>query len=443
MSDFKEGNHHTVEFIHGVRLATMPDEVVEQAKICLLDLIGACLAGCHAKGAAILMDLTQEQFSGEQEATIIGAGRKTSRVSATLINGFIANALDIDDGHRLCKGHPGAVIFPAILAAAEKSEASGSALLEALVIGYEVAIRTGMIMQEHYGYFHGSGAWGAVGAAAACARLLVLNHEQTWNTLGIAESYAPLTPVMRSVESPSMAPKDGVAWGAMAGISAALLAGRDYTGSPSLLGDPEHNADVFSLGRFWRIMHLYFKPFPCCRWAQPSVDAVLGLLRNSNIKSREISRIIIHTFAEAAALSMKIPCDLESAEYNMRYPVAVAAVHGEFTPAYLDKAYFQDEAVRKIFELIEIRVDQDIQEQFPEKCQSRVEIHMQDGSVYDSGLMPARGDWDESPLSRDELEAKFLNITKGIIEHDAARNLIELVRDFENRRVNDLIPYLA
>lgn len=443
MDSFKEGNHHTVEFIHGVSLETMPSEVVEQAKICLLDLIGACLAGRHAKGAAILMSLAQEQFSGVQEATIIGAGRKTSRVSAALVNGFIANALDIDDGHRLCKGHPGSVIFPAILSQAEKSEASGLAFLEALVIGYEVAIRTGMIMQEHYGYFHGSGAWGAVGAAASCSRLLDLNYEQTWNALGIAESYAPLAPVMRSVASPAMAPKDGVTWGAMAGISAALLAGRDYTGSPSLLGDPEHNADVFSMGRVWRIMHIYFKPFPCCRWAQPSVDAVLDLLRASNINFREIIRIIIHTFAESAALSMEIPCDLESAEYNMRYPVAVAAVHGEFTPAYLDKAYYQEEAVCKIFELIEIRVDQDIQEQFPEKCQSRVEIHTQDGSVYDSGLMPARGDWNESPLSRDELETKFLNITKGIIEHDAAMNLIELVRDFENRQTNDLIPYLA
>ncbi|MDY6793172.1 MAG: hypothetical protein SWH54_18040 [Thermodesulfobacteriota bacterium] len=77
MPYFKEENHHTVEFIHGVRLVTMPDEVVEQA-ICLLDLIGACLAGRKARRAAILMDLTQKQFSGVEESTIIGARRKAS-----------------------------------------------------------------------------------------------------------------------------------------------------------------------------------------------------------------------------------------------------------------------------------------------------------------------------------------------------------------------------
>lgn len=443
MTAFQEGNRHVVEFIHGMSLRTVPDEVVVQAKICLLDLIGACIAGRHAKGAAILLDLFQEQFSGAAEATVIGAGRKTSCVSAALVNGFIANALDIDDGHRLCKGHPGAVIFPAILAVAEKTGAGGEGLLEALVVGYEVTIRAGLILQGHYGYYHGSGAWGAIGAAAAAARLLRLSQEQTLNTLGIAESYAPLTPVMRSVASPAMAPKDGVAWGAMVGISAALLAQLGYTGSPSLLGDPEYNSDVFTLGAVWRIMHLYFKPFPCCRWTQPSVDAVLSLLKDANIKPRKISRIIVHTFAEAAALSKEIPRDLESAEYNIRFPVAAAIVHGEFTPAHLDEIYFQNDAILDIFELIETRIDRDIQDQFPEKCQSRVEIHMESGRVADSGLMPARGDWDGIPLSRDELETKFFSITKGLLEPDAARSLMKFVRNFENHRTSDLIPYLA
>jgi len=443
MIAFQEGSRHVVEFIRGMSLRTVPAEVVEQAKICLLDLIGACIAGRHAKGAAILLDLCQEQFGGAAEATVIGAERKASCVSAALVNGFIANALDIDDGHRLCKGHPGAVIFPAVLAVAEKTNAGGEALLEALVVGYEVSIRAGLIMQAHYGYYHGSGAWGAIGAAAAATRLLRLDQEQTLNTLGIAESYAPLTPVMRSVVSPAMAPKDGVPWGAMTGVSAALLARRGYTGSPSLLGDPEYNSDVFTLGAVWRIMHLYFKPFPCCRWTQPSVEAVLSLLKDANIRPREISRIIIHTFAEAAALSKEIPWDLESAEYNIRFPVAAAIVYGEFTPAHLDEIYFQDDAVLDIFELIETRIDPDIQDHFPEKCQSRVEIYTESGRVADSGLIPARGDWDGIPLSRAELEAKFLSITKGLLAPDAAHRLMKSVRNFESHQTRDLIPYLA
>lgn len=443
MTVFQEGNRHVVDFIHGLSLKTVPADVVEQAKVCLLDLTGACIAGRHAKGAAILLDLILEQFGGVAEATVIGASRKVSCVSAALVNGFIVNALDIDDGHRLCKGHPGAVIFPAILAAAEKTGADGKSVLEALIVGYEIAIRAGLILHGHYGYYHGSGAWGAIGAAAAAARLLYLNREQFLNALGIAESHAPLTPVMRSVVSPAMAPKDGVAWGAMAGASAALLARRGYTGSPSVLGDPAYNRDVFTLGRAWRIMEIYFKPYPCCRWTQPSVEAVLNLLKNADIRREEISRIVIYTFAEAAALSGEIPRDLESAEYNIRFPVAAAIVHGEFTPALLAENHFRNDALLDILKLIETRIDPEIQNQFPQKCLSRVEIHTKSGRVADSGLIPARGDRDGVPLSRDELETKFFNITKGILAPDCALSLVKIIRNLENHHISDIIPYLA
>ncbi len=443
MSAFSKGNQRIVEFIGECTLDDMPVEVRDQARVCLLDLIGACLAGSRSKGASILAGFAREQMAGKPEATVIGTDWKTSCVSAALINGFTANALDIDDGHRICKGHPGAVIFPALLAAAERVQADGTAILEALAIGYETAIRAASICFGHYGYYHGSGTWGALGAAAACARLLGLNIEQTENALGIAEGYAPLAPVMRSVVRPAMAPKDGVAWGAMVGMSAALLAEEGYTGSPSLFGDPEHNDDVDTLGSVWRIMHLYFKPYPCCRWAQPSIDAVLELMNTSGIAHHEIQRIIIHTFAESAALSPDMPVDIESAEYNIRYPAAAAAVHGDFTPELLDDEHFRDETVRKIADLIETKVDPDIQCEFPEKCQSRIEIRTADGRVLDSGLKTARGDWNIIPLSKEELEVKFLNITRPVLGPDEAQGLVHLVRDMENHRVSDLIPYLV
>jgi 2-methylcitrate dehydratase PrpD len=335
------------------------------------------------------------------------------------------------------------VIFPAVLAVAEKTGTDGKSFLEALIVGYEIAIRAGLILQGHYGYYHGSGAWGAIGAAAAAVRLLYLNQEQSLNAIGIAESYAPLTPVMRSVASPAMAPKDGVAWGAMAGVSAALLAQRGYSGSPSVLGDPAYNRDVFDLGRVWRIMHIYFKPFPCCRWTQPAVTAVLNLLKNAEIRPEEISRIIVHTFAEAAVLSAEMPQDLESAEYNIRFPVAAAIVYGEFTAAQLAENCFTDDAVRHILELIETRIDPGIQDQFPQKCLSRVEIHTVGGRVADSGLIPARGDRDGVPFSREELETKFFTITKDLLAPDAARSLAKIIRNFENNHISDIMPYLA
>ena len=83
---------------------------------------------------------------------------------------------------------------------------------------------------------------------------------------------------------------------------------------------------------------------------------------------------VIYTFAEAAALSGEIPRDLESAEYNIRFPVAAAIVHGEFTPAQLAENHFRNDALLDILKLIETRIDPEIQNQFPQKCLSRVEI---------------------------------------------------------------------
>lgn len=441
MSYFEKGNRHAVAFIHELALKDCPDEVPVQAKTCLLDLIGAALAGGRSNGAEILLGFISDQFRDLPEASIIGAGRKTSCLGAALVNGFIANALDIDDGHRPSKGHPGSVVFPAVLAAAEMTGADGTAFLEALIVGYEVTIRAAAIMHRHYGYFHGSGAWGAVGAAAATARLLNLNPQQTFSALGIAESYAPMTPVMRSVTAPAMAPKDGVPWGAMSGLGAALLARRGYTGSPSLLGDPEYNADVFTLGSKWRITQLYFKPYPCCRWAQPSIDAVLNISRHAGLKHRDISRIVIHTFSESASLCQDIPRDWESAEYNIRYPVAVAAVHGDFSPMHLTDDCFQDRDVLRVLEKIETIVDPDIQARFPQTCQSRIEIHTQNGTVHDSGLIQARGDWEGNPLTGEELETKFRKLVHGFLTDNEADRLIGIVRNFENHRTGDLIPF--
>lgn len=443
MTAYDKGGRFAAEFIRAYNLQDMPDEVRDHARICLLDLVGACLAGSSAHGSAILTDFVSEQFGGAREATIIGSGIRTSCTAAALVNGFTSNALDIDDGHRLCKGHPGAVIFPAILAAAEKYGASGSDLLQALVIGYEVTIRAASILFGHYGYYHGSGSWGAIGAAAACARIMNLSEEQTLNALGIAEGYAPLSDVMRSVKWPAMAPKDGIAWGSMVGISAALLAEKGFTGSPSLLGDNEHNEDIYSLGRVWRIKELYFKPYPCCRWSQPSIEAVFSIIGESGITHRDITRIVIHTFDESATLSPEAPVDMESAEYNILFPAAVALVHGDFNPAHLNEEIFQDKDVLRIMDLMETVTDPEIQNHFPAKCRSRVEVHTGDGRVLDSGLFTSRGDWDLSPLSRDELTDKFIKITTGMLEKDRIIELIDLVLDIENHQTEELIAFLA
>jgi 2-methylcitrate dehydratase PrpD len=437
----KDGNSCAIQFIHGLKLEDLPPDVVRQVKICLLDVVGACLGGAGAKGARILLDFASRQMAGEPEATIIRGGRKMSCSAASLVNGFIANALDIDDGHRVIKGHPGAAVFPAVLAAAERTGASGKKLLEALAVGYEIGIRAGVILHGHYGFYHGSGSWGAVGSAAAVSRLLRLPVDQTRHALGIAESFAPLVPEIRSVETPSMAPKDGIPWGAFVGTSATLLARDGFTGIPSLLGDSVRNEDVFTLGRTFHILKVYFKPYPCCRWAQPAIEGVKKIMKEHRVGAAAIKGIVIRAFSEAVSLSQAPPTTMENAEYNVLYPVAIAALHGSFTPAHLDERHFGAPETVRMMERISIHAVPEIQAQFPSRCLEEVIVTTETGEEYRSGLMAARGDYDY-PLSEKELEEKFINVTRGCLSEKEAQESIRTVKEMEKRPLEDLLRFL-
>jgi 2-methylcitrate dehydratase PrpD len=436
-----DGNVHAVQFIQNVKLERLPAPVVKQAKVCLLDLVGASLAGAKARGAKILLEFSAWQMGGLKEATVIRANKKLPCVAASLVNGFIANALDIDDGYRKIKGHPGAAVFPTVLAISEKVGATGKELLEALVVGYEVAIRAGEILHSHYGFYHGSGSWGAIASAAAAAKLLGLSEGEVRHALGIAEAFAPLVPEMRAVKFPSMAPKDGIPWGALVGTSAALMAQKGFTGIPSLLGDSKRNKDVFTLGKEFRMMKLYFKPYPCCRWAHPAIEGLQRIMEKEGLTCKEVSKVTVRSFSEAVSLCQTAPRTLEEAEYHVLFPVAVTAVYGEFTPHYLNEKYFRDKKIIQFMKKMTILKDMKIQRQFPERCQSEVEVVTNRGERYRSGWVAARGDFD-LPLSEKELEDKFTRMTKEILSKKQIGSIIETVKHFEHHQVRDLIKFL-
>ena len=150
-------------------------------------------------------------------------GRRVAAPGAAFANGVLGNSLDIDDGHRVTKGHPGAIIIPVAMAAAESRGATCEEFLLAALIGYEVAIRAGIELHAREADYHASGAWGSLGAAVACARLFGLDSARLGHAVNIAEYHAPIADMSRAVTDPAMT-KDAVGWGAFMGMSSALLA---------------------------------------------------------------------------------------------------------------------------------------------------------------------------------------------------------------------------
>jgi len=261
---------HAIEFTLNTRWQDLPVEVQHQSKRCLMDTLGALIAGSQTPVSGIMRKTALEQFSGDQ-ATILVSADRISATGAALANGFYGNALDIDDGYRNVKGHPGACALPPVLAGAELAgECSGEKFLTTLVIAYELGIRAGVIRHGTYEVYHSSGSWGAIAGAAAVGRLLGFSPGQMFHAMGAAEYHAPIAPMMKGIDTPSMG-KDSIGWGCMVAVLSALLARDGFTGVRPLFDDAPDPLVVKSLGQQWEILNLYFKPYAACRWGQPAV----------------------------------------------------------------------------------------------------------------------------------------------------------------------------
>jgi len=189
------------------------------------------------------------------------------------------------------------------------------------------------------------------------------------------------------------------------------------------------------------MMRLYFKPYPCCRWAHPAIEGLLNILRREGLGYRDISKVTIRSFSAAVSLCQRIPRTIEEAEYHVLFPVAVAAVYGEFTPRYLGAKYFKDKKIIQFMKRMTILEDPEIERQFPDKCLSEVEIATNRGERCRSGLIAARGDFD-CPLSEAELEDKFVQMTKETLTEKQIELAITTIKNFERYEVKDLIKLL-
>jgi 2-methylcitrate dehydratase PrpD len=412
-----------VEYTRSATTDKVPSTVIECLRIRLLDTLAAITAGHHLETTNVTRRFAVATLDGDDATVLNGAGDRLGLPGATLLNATAGNALDIDDGHRLVKGHPAAVVVPSALAAAEAANATIGDLLDAVLVGYELGVRAGLAIHETDGVYTGTGSWGALGSAAAVARIRNCTANEIAHALSIAEYHAPRTPIMRGVERPGMT-KDGVGWGAYTGTTAVLLAEHGFTGSGTIFDDSTADRTA-TLGEQFHVEESYLKPYPCCRWAQPGVDAALQLRAQHNIQSDAIDVVRIHTFEEATHLKTCNPETPDHAEYSYPYPVAAALVRGRFTPDELTAQARADSRILKLAESVRLHRDIDLDSRFPEECLARVEI-VTNTETYASGVIRPRGA-QERPMSQKAV-------------HEKARKL--LAADFSEASINKIFDIL-
>jgi len=429
-------------WIAGLAWEDLPGPVQRQARRCLKDIVATAAGSLALPAAAAIERLVAAQF-GAGPSPMLFRGPTSTLAGAAFGNALRIDGLDCHDGFRPNKGHAGATVVPVLLAAAALRPLGGAELLAALVAGYEVALRAGLALHATYApAYHGSGAWAALGAAAAGAHVLGIPADEIDAVLGAAEYHGPMAPILRCTEFPSIV-KDGAGAGALAAATALAMHAQGLRGLPSLfVHEPKGREQAASLGADWLILRQYFKLYPTCRWTHAPVEGVLRLRGEHGFAAADVERVEVESFAETGTLMSFPPADSDGAQYCLPWAVAAALVDGELGLDQVLPGRLGDPAIVEMGRRVAFRKADDLQARFPAECLARVRVILRDGSALDGPTLGARGDHTD-PASDAELDAKFDRLAARTLGEAAARKLADAIGTLDQSPASDLLALLA
>jgi 2-methylcitrate dehydratase PrpD len=419
----------------------VPEPVRKQTKRCIKDILATAAGASTLPDMAGMARLLSEQYK-DGPAPLWFQKRHASFSGAAFFNAFLTDSLDFHDGFRPCKGHAGATVIPVILSASAGYQVSGSELLTCVLIGYEVACRAGNAIHAAYApAYHSSGSWASLGAAAAAARIRNIDVSKFDEAMGIAEYYAPMSPMLRCTRHPASV-KDGAAAGAWAAAMALEMLEHGFGGLPSIFSDDSQaSQQMDSFGKEWLILSQYFKPYPTCRWTHPPIEAVAMLKAKHHFDANQVDAVTIETFREAMTLNAFPPGDTHTAQYSMPWSVAAFLVDGQLGIQQVHPDKFTDGRILDMGGKIKMVFAQDIQDRFPRECLSRVTIELKDGRRLVSPTAAARGD-PETSLTDEHFEQKFTDNVSHVIGADKCKIIGKLVAELEDHTADELLELL-
>ena len=429
------------KFISNYRYEQATVESITTVKAAFLDFFGVTYRGASEEASKIAFNTVEEIFSGNLnfnlKASVIGRNLKTDILSAGFLNGVSAHVLELDDGHRGAQIHLGSVIFPTALAISESFDLSGKEFLEGVIVGYEVGILLGKIVNPDHRNkgFHTTGTIGAFVAATVASKLLKLDDEQILNALGLAGTQA--AGLLESDHGGSMGKSLHVGKAVYNGMISAFLARNGFTGSGTIfegkegflkvmVHDEDYNVEDFSFERALkeigkvRVRDIYFKKYPFCRHIHSSIDTALKLKASIGDEFDHIENIAVKTYDVAAQHNNFNPKNKEELKQSLPYAVAISLVAGDVTVDDIDQLieyglldnYSTVDKVNSIKNLANrmiILSDDKLNELYPNKRPSNVIIKLdkafRNGVFQNITLLP-KGDF-ENPYKLSELIDKF------------------------------------
>jgi 2-methylcitrate dehydratase PrpD len=450
-----------VDFVSGLRYDDLSDEVRHYAKRHLLDTVGVMIAGAEGDVAthaeAVLVSVGR---SGD--VPVPGRARRADLLDAAFLGGTAAHGIELDDGYRHGSAHCGCVVVPAALAVAHQSGASGAALVEAIVAGYETAIALARACHPDLRQrgFHPTGAVGPFGAAMATAKLHGLAADRLADALGIAASSA--AGLFAFVNGGADIKRLHAGHAAREGLQAALLAERGVQGPPDVVEARDGFMQAFALGRApslpspaggggsgrgvalppavpFGITDCYIKPYACCRHIQPAVEAAIDLLAAETIATEEIKRVDVETYRIAAEHAHTSWDDFASAQLSFPYLMASALRFRGIKLEYFTEEMRRDPAMAELARKLTVTAPPEIDQLYPRLRPARVTVTTARGS-FTRQADEALGSR-QVPLDDDGLIAKFHGLVTPVLGETRARDLADRLWRIDT--IDDVRPLIA
>ena len=424
----------------------LSQDAIYQAKRFLLDSIGCALGGYQQHDVVIALEVLDE-IAGPGRGTVIGTGKQMDAVSASLANALMIRCMDYNDIYwKQDPSHP-SDIFPAAMACCERAGGDGRELIVGLVLGHEFEMRlceAAFPGIRERGWHHATLT--AFVSPIVAGRMLHLDWAKIQHAIGIsASARATLGAVTAGKLTMMKNTVDPMA--TQSGVFAALLAEKGYSGPEHVIDGkeglvhcfgPEWKLNILTdgLGESWRITQCGMKAFPTEALTHTPISATLALVKDNDLKPRDVAKVHIRTTARGADIlsdpSKYDPHTKETADHSLPYVIAAAIAERQVTPLQFTIEKIMDPVIRAQLNKIVVVADPEIEQVFPALQRVVVTIQTTDGRELSKQLDYPKGD-QRNPLTDKEVEEKFEALAGPVMTAEARRRAIEAIRSLEKQ----------
>ncbi len=452
----KSYSRQIAEFAVGLSYKSIPENVVHEVKRYLYDSVGCAYGGYHTKDVRILRDIYSD-MGGKPESTLIGFGDKMPAVNATLVNALMIRAQDFNDIYwKEDPSHPSDII-PVALSVGEMVNGSMKEVIVGIVLAYEFEMRLcefGKPGVRERKWHHATLTQFV--SPIVAGKLLGLSIDKMVNAIGISGCHshtigcptAGKLTMMKNTVDPMAA---------QAGVFAALMADKGYSGTEAVFEGKEGLMDVFgpswdvdkllgNLGGKFKILDCSMKAFPTEALTHTHITTTLKVIKDNDIKPEDIEEVTLTTIARACDILFDPhkyrPESRETADHSLPYCIAAAIVDRQITTQTFSDEKLKDPRIWNVIDKIKGEASVEFEQMFPAKQPSRVRVRTKGGKEYSAYLEYPKGDPRE-PMTEDDLKAKFNALSTGLLTQEHQEKVKKIIFSCEKLSVREFMKELA